>query len=97
MARLEDLTRGASVKGVLPEGQATVVDVKWIGTIAPEQTGSNWGYFAAYILEPGGKRIGAWYSNQSLTTIKFHEGNRVQVWPPDPEPNLNFRTRRLQF
>jgi SNF2 family DNA or RNA helicase len=38
MARLEDLTRGASVKGVLPDGLVTVVDVKWIGTIAIELT-----------------------------------------------------------
>ena len=38
MSRLEDLTRGASVKGVLPDGLVTVVDVKWIGTIAVELT-----------------------------------------------------------
>ncbi|MFH1924287.1 MAG: helicase-related protein [Planctomycetota bacterium] len=38
MSRLEDLTRGASVKGVLPDGMVTVVDVKWIGTVAVELT-----------------------------------------------------------
>ncbi len=38
MARLEDLTRGASVKGVLPDGLVSVVDVKWIGTAAVELT-----------------------------------------------------------
>jgi superfamily II DNA or RNA helicase len=38
MARLEDITRGASVKGVLPDGLVTVVDVKWIGTVAIELT-----------------------------------------------------------
>ncbi|MBN2560623.1 MAG: DUF3883 domain-containing protein [Phycisphaerae bacterium] len=38
MARLEDLTRGASVKGILPDGLVTVVDVKWIGTVAIELT-----------------------------------------------------------
>jgi len=38
MARLEDLTRGASVKGVLPDCLVTVVDVKWIGTVAVELT-----------------------------------------------------------
>jgi hypothetical protein len=32
MARLEELTRGASVKGVLPDGLVTVVDVKWHGS-----------------------------------------------------------------
>ena len=38
MARLEELTRGASVKGVLPDDIVTVVDVKWIGTVALELT-----------------------------------------------------------
>ncbi len=38
MARLEDITRGASVKGILPEGLVTIVDVKWIGTVAVEAT-----------------------------------------------------------
>ena len=32
MARLEELTRGASVKGVLPDGLVTVVDVQWHGS-----------------------------------------------------------------
>ncbi len=38
MAKLEELTRGASVKGVLPDGLVSVVDVKWIGTMAVELT-----------------------------------------------------------
>jgi superfamily II DNA or RNA helicase len=32
MARLEELTRGASIKGVLPDGLVTVVDVQWHGS-----------------------------------------------------------------
>ena len=32
MARLEDLERDAIVKGILPEQQVTVVDVKWFGS-----------------------------------------------------------------
>ena len=31
MARLEDLPRGASVGGILPDGLVTVVDVQWFG------------------------------------------------------------------
>jgi len=31
MARLEDLTRGATVRGVLPNCAVTVIDVKWYG------------------------------------------------------------------
>jgi superfamily II DNA or RNA helicase len=38
MARLEELTRGASVKGVLPNGLVTVIDIKWHGTAALELT-----------------------------------------------------------
>jgi superfamily II DNA or RNA helicase len=38
MAKLEELTRGASVRGVLPDGLVSVVDTKWIGTVAVELT-----------------------------------------------------------
>ena len=38
MARLEELTRGTSVKGVLPAGLVSVVDVKWVGSVAVELT-----------------------------------------------------------
>jgi superfamily II DNA or RNA helicase len=34
VARLEDLKRNASVKGILPSGQVTVVDVQWHGSNA---------------------------------------------------------------
>ena len=38
MARLEELTRGAAVKGVLPDGLVTVVDAKWYGASVVELT-----------------------------------------------------------
>ena len=38
MARLEELKRGAVVKGVLPDGFITVIDVSWIGSVAIELT-----------------------------------------------------------
>jgi superfamily II DNA or RNA helicase len=38
MARLEELTRGTAVKGILPTGLVTVVDVRWYGTSAVELT-----------------------------------------------------------
>jgi superfamily II DNA or RNA helicase len=41
VAKLEELTRGASVKGVLPDALVSVVDVKWIGTVAVELTYKN--------------------------------------------------------
>lgn len=38
MATLEQITRGASVKGILPDGIVTISDVRWIGTVAIEVT-----------------------------------------------------------
>jgi superfamily II DNA or RNA helicase len=38
MARLEELTRGASVMGILPDSLVTVVDVKWHGSTVIELT-----------------------------------------------------------
>ena len=32
MATLEELTRGAAVRGILPDGLVTISDVRWIGT-----------------------------------------------------------------
>ena len=64
----------------------------WIDTIAPEQNYrySN-GYFAAYILDPNEKRVGAWYAIDPQTTVKFLEGNKIQVYPPQQFQNINFR------
>lgn len=38
MAQLEEIVRGASVRGLLPDGLVQIIDVKWIGTIAIEVT-----------------------------------------------------------
>src|ERR1700728_2902897 len=38
MATLEAITRGAAVKGILPDGLVTISDVRWIGTVAIEVT-----------------------------------------------------------
>lgn len=38
MATLEQLTRGAAVRGILPDGLVTNSDVRWIGTVAVEVT-----------------------------------------------------------
>jgi superfamily II DNA or RNA helicase len=38
VATLEQITRGAAVKGILPDGIVTVSDVRWIGTVAIEVT-----------------------------------------------------------
>jgi SNF2 family DNA or RNA helicase len=38
MARLEELTNGATVRGILPDGAVTVVHVQWFGSAALELT-----------------------------------------------------------
>ncbi len=38
MARLEELTPGARVKGIVPDGFVTVIDNKWHGTSVLELT-----------------------------------------------------------
>lgn len=38
MSQLEELTRGAAVQGILPDGLVTISDVRWIGTVAIEVT-----------------------------------------------------------
>ena len=38
MAKLEDLKRGAAVKGILPDCLVTVIDLKWYGSAAVELT-----------------------------------------------------------
>jgi len=38
MSRLEDLARGATVKGILPDSPVTIVDVRWIGSNVIELT-----------------------------------------------------------
>ena len=38
MTKLEDLRRGATVKGILPDCLVTVIDVKWYGSAAVELT-----------------------------------------------------------
>jgi len=65
---------------------------KWIDTIAPEQNyrRSN-AYFAAYILAPDGKRVGAWYAIEPYTTVKFLEDNKVQVYPPFEDFNIQMQ------
>jgi hypothetical protein len=55
---------------------------KWISAISPDAMRGTAGYFAAYILDPDGKRVGFWYSIQSNTTIRFPGENKVEVFTP---------------
>ena len=44
-------------------------------------------FLAYYILDPGGEKVGAWYSAQNFTTVKFLRENRINVFVP----HLNIR------
>jgi len=55
---------------------------KWIRSISPEDFRGPAGYFAAYILDPEGKRVGFWYSIQDTTTIRFLGDNKLEVFTP---------------
>ena len=74
---------------------------KWITTIAPDTMGPEdhrrGGYFAAYIMDPDGKRAGIWYSIQDSTTVKFPGDNRIEVYTPDLFQSGGGRMRRRRF
>jgi hypothetical protein len=38
MSRLEEIIRGCTLRGILPEGVVSVIDVRWIGENAIELT-----------------------------------------------------------
>jgi SNF2 family DNA or RNA helicase len=38
MAQLEEIARGAAVRGILPDGLVSILDVKWLGTVGVEVT-----------------------------------------------------------
>ena len=57
---------------------------KWISTISTEQDFNRSGnYYAAYILDQNGKRVGAWYSVETFATVKFYEGNKILAYTPE--------------
>jgi len=56
---------------------------KWISTIDPEDRGIGHSYFAYYILDHEGKKVGFWYSIQNFTVVKFLEDNKIEVYTPD--------------
>lgn len=55
---------------------------KFIQAIDPESYRGPVGYFAAYILDPNGKKAGIWYSIQNTTTVKFLGGSQIEVYTP---------------
>jgi len=61
---------------------------KWVYVISSEQDADrSGGYYAAYILDQKGKRVGVWYSVEVFATVKFLEGNKILVYTPDLNQN----------
>jgi hypothetical protein len=57
---------------------------KWVSVISSEQDFNRSGnYYAAYILDQNGQRVGVWYSVEIFATVKFLERNRVLVYTPE--------------
>ncbi len=70
---------------------------KWVDTIAPDMNYRGSGaYFASYILDPDGKRVGVWYAYSNYTTVKFLEGNKIQVYTPELNKNI-YHNRGLRM
>jgi len=56
---------------------------KWVSVISSEQDFNRTGnYFATYILDQNGQRVGVWYSAETFATVKFLEGNRILAYTP---------------
>ena len=55
---------------------------KWVSSIGDGQVLRSGGYYAAYILDQNGNRVGIWYS-ETYETVKLLEGNRVFVYTPE--------------
>jgi hypothetical protein len=66
----------------------------WVENISPEENLRERNqYWASYVLDPEGKRVGAWYSYQKITTVEFLEENGIKVYTPNPEPMRRQRRR----
>ena len=56
---------------------------KWVSVISSEQDFNRTGnYFATYILDQNGQRVGVWYSAETFATVKFLEGNKILAYTP---------------
>ena len=62
---------------------------RWIDNLSPDRNFWKKNQFlAAYILDLKGNKVGAWYSGQRDTVVKFLEGNRIKVYTPDMKPSF---------
>ena len=63
---------------------------KWISIISSDQDFTRTdNYYAAYILDQNGQRVGVWYSVETFATVKFLKGNKILVYTPDLNRNYS--------
>jgi len=56
---------------------------KWVSVISSEQDNNRSGnYFATYLLDQNGQKVGVWYSIEVFATVKFLGGNKILVYTP---------------
>ena len=56
---------------------------KWVSLIrSNEDMSRSYNYFAAYILDQSGQKVGVWYSFEDHPTIKFVEGKKILAYTP---------------
>jgi hypothetical protein len=82
------LENGADLWVEVPDVSSTHMQ-KWIDNLSSDI--SFWEenqFLASYVLDPNGKRVGAWYSGRRNTAVMFLEDNRIKVYPPDMKPNF---------
>lgn len=75
MARLEDLTRDAIVRGVLVDGPVTVVDVRWIGSDTIELTYKS----------PAGHVANQMLYREEEHRLQIEESGRPWAFDGDPD------------
>jgi len=70
---------------------------KWVKNVSYEMILRERGqYMASYVLDPEGREVGAWYSAQRITPVKFLEGNGIKVYTPTPVNSSQYETRPIK-
>jgi len=56
---------------------------KWVSVISSEQDAKRSGnYYATYLLDQSGNKVGVWYSIEVFATVKFVDGDKILVYTP---------------
>ena len=57
---------------------------KWVSVISSEQDANRSGnYYATYLLDQNGKKVGVWYSIEVFATVKFVDEGKILVYTPE--------------